>query len=297
MGLIAGEQMPTLYVANFDFDDRLAKPAMTTLPAKLHAINARLAPLLKPLCEPGDAVAVPGDRLPDAGRFDRVEPWGVEPHVLRWLGLIGVRDDVLRALPNPAAVRTVNGRRWQWETERALNVLPTGATREDRTTLICDAAERLAGGWALKREHGGSGRGVLLGLGRPSGRQTAWLAAVPAGQAVTIEPRDLVDAEISAHFTVTADSATFDGLCSLRSSLTGQFQSVEPLADPPAPLLAPLPVWTAVAERARAEDYRGPLGIDAAVRDGVVVRPVRDVNARWTMGRVALRTGRRVSNP
>ena len=296
-GTDRGRRGPTLYVANFDFDDRLAKPAMRTLPKPLRAINARLAPLLEPLCGPGDAVALPGEWVEDAARFERVEPWGVEPHVLRWLGLIGVRDDVLRTMPDPAAVRSVNGRRWQWGTERALSVLPTGATREDRTTLICDAAERLADGWALKREHGGSGRGVLLGAGRPGGRQTAWLAAVPAGQAVTVEPRNDTDAEISAHLTVTEDGITFDGLCTLRSSARGQFESVAPLLDPPAAWLEPLPIWTAVAERARADGYRGYLGIDAAVKGSAVVRPVRDVNARWTMGRVALVIGKPVSNP
>ncbi|MEM9701577.1 MAG: hypothetical protein AAF907_03945, partial [Planctomycetota bacterium] len=52
----AGSAGPTLYVANFDFDDRLANPAMTTLPKRLRRINTRLAPFLEPLCGPEDAV-------------------------------------------------------------------------------------------------------------------------------------------------------------------------------------------------------------------------------------------------
>ena len=289
--------MPTLYVANFDIDDRLARPELGTLPKSLRAINARLAPLLRGLCGPGDAAAAPGDWVPDAGRFDRVEPWGVEPHVLRWLGGLGVRPEALDTLPDPAAVRAVNSRHWQWEIERALGLASGRATLCESEIDVFDAARDLADhprGLVLKGEFGGSGRSVRFA---PAG-DPRWAAGVLArGQCVTVEPRDDADAEISAHLTVTGDGVTFDGLCTLRSSRTGQFRSVEPLGRPAPALLEPASVWAAVAERARADGYRGFLGIDAAVRDGAVIRPVRDVNARWTMGRVALTTGRAVTNP
>ena len=288
--------MPTLYVANFDLDDRLAKPRLTTLPKALRAIDARLAPLLEPLCEPGDAVALPGDRVADAGRFDRVEPWGVEPRVLGWLAAVGVRADVLDRLPDPAAVRAVNGRRWQFAAEGEVGVRRAGSVLCGTAGDAFAAADRLGGPWVMKREFGGSGRGVLFGDGRPAGRLTAWLAASPRGQAVGVEPRQAFDAEFSAHFTVTEGGVTFDGVCLLHSTPRGQFQRVEPTGLTP-PLTAALPVWEAVAERARAAGYRGPLGIDAGFAGGRVVRPVMDVNARWSMGRVALVTGRAVANP
>ena len=301
---------PTLYVANFDFDDRLAKPSMTTLPKTLRAINARLAPLLEPLCGPGDAVVLPGEWVPDADRFGRVEPWGVEPHVLGWLGLIGVRDSVLRNLPDPAAVRAVNSRRWQYFSERSHRSVPhdlvmiepeTGPLWFDPPMELGAVLRRMCstGGCVAKSEFGGSGRGVRIALDEDS------LAAVSMwgkrllerGRRAFFEPYDDADAEISAHLTVTEDGITFDGLCTLRSSARGQFESVEPLLDAPAAWLESLPIWTTVAKRARADGYRGYLGIDAAVKGSVVIRPVRDVNARWTMGRVALATGKRVSNP
>ena len=294
---------PTLYVANFDFDDRLAKPAMTTLPKSLRQINARLAPALEGLCGPDDAVAVPGDRVEDAGRFGCVEPWGVEPHVLRWLELIGVRDEALRTLPGPAAVRAVNGRRWQHAAELAL------APSDDHGRLIGDRPSyelasdighfaSIYGGYVLKSEFGGSGRGVRL-VCRSEARDSfsRVMNELENGRWLLVEPYDAADAEISAHLTITKDAVTFDGLCSLRSTPAGQFESVESLPDPSATLLEPRAIWEAVAERARAEGYRGYLGIDAAVKDGRVVRAVRDVNARWTMGRVALQTGRPVHSP
>ncbi|MEM9702515.1 MAG: hypothetical protein AAF907_08735, partial [Planctomycetota bacterium] len=261
----------------------------------------RLAPFLEPLCGPEDAVAVPGDWVENSDRFERVEPWGVEPQVLGWLGLIGVQDNVLQTLPNPAAVRPVNGRRWQLETERVLEV-------SDRVVLCLKSDEvfRSVAQWeiagheaVIKGEYGGSGRSVWFsnGVRQPNFNTEKDCYTLKTGCSFTVEPAEDADAEISAHLTVTDDGVTFDGLCSLVSSMTGQFVSVEPLADPPAALLEPRPIWEAVAERARADGYRGYLGIDAAVKDGVVIRPIRDVNARWTMGRIALTLGREVRNP
>ncbi len=297
MGLTADDGTSTLYVANFDFDDRLAKPAMTTLPKRLRVINARLAPLLEPLLRPGDALVQPGDPVPNAGRFERIEPWGVEPTVLKWLRRIGARPDVLERLPDPAAVRTANSRRFQFEAERALSVLPAGADLCDSPRDLYSAADRLPGGWVMKGEYGGSGRAILFGAGRPSDRMNAWIATQTLRGCVTIEPRDESYREYSAHFTVTDRGVTFDGVCWLHSTPTGRFRSVEPLPRTDAVLAECEPVWTAVAERARARGHRGFLGIDAAAGFSQVNRPVRDVNARWTMGRVALTLGRRVSNP
>ena len=49
---------------------------------------------------------------------------------------------------------------------------------------------------------------------------------------------------------------------------------------------------TQAAEAVAAEGYFGPLGIDAMqyrAGDGTIaVRPIQDVNARWTMGRLSL---------
>ncbi|MFH5802461.1 hypothetical protein [Alienimonas sp. DA493] len=284
------------------------------MPKPLRAINARLAPLLQGLCGPDDTVAVPGDWVADAGRFERVEPWGVEPHVLGWLRLISVRDEALRALPGPAGVRFVNGRRWQFEEEKRLDVaskdqrlIEPRRHPSDFTYLWFDKWMELGAGMGratrsgrcvVKTEFGGSGRGVRVVDDKNFEAIHAWGdRLLDREQPLFVEPFDDADAELSAHLTVTDDGVMFDGLCSLRSTPKGQFESVEPLFDPPPALLDVRPVWEAVAERARADGYRGPLGIDAAVKDGVVVRPIRDVNARWTMGRIALVTGREVRNP
>ena len=293
--------MRTLHVANFDFDDRLARPSLKTLPANLRAVNARLAPLLNGLCGPGDVVGLVGDDVSDAAAFDRVEPWGVEPDVVAWLRAIGVRPAVLDALPDPAAVRAVNSRRWQFAAERDLNLSAGGVTLRESADAARDAVAALAGhprGWVVKAEHGGSGRGLRLGSGPLPPAVDRWVEGVAGrGMCLTVEPRDDRAWEYSAHLTVTDAGVTFDGVCFLHSTPTGRFRSVEPLRRSSDALAAAEPVWRGVAERARADGYRGFLGIDAAAAWGAVERPVRDVNARWTMGRLALATGRTVKNP
>jgi hypothetical protein len=52
------------------------------------------------------------------------------------------------------------------------------------------------------------------------------------------------------------------------------------------------------AERLQQAGYFGPAGIDAMIhRNGeqVAVRPIQDINARWTMGRMALQWGLRLN--
>ncbi|NNJ27991.1 hypothetical protein [Alienimonas chondri] len=292
---------PTLYVANFDFDDRLAKPAMTSLPMNLRTINARLAPMLQGLCGPDDAVALPGDWVKDAGRFERVEPWGVEPHVLAWLRTAGAGEASLSLLPDPAIVRIVNSRQWQWETEQALDLTSGEVSFCDSSEAVWNAVDSFADrtrGWVLKADHGGSGRGLRFGAGSPPEAVVRWAdGCVGRGLGMTVEPRDDRAREYSAHLSVTDRGVTFEGICFLHSTPTGRFRSVEPLKHLSPALTEAVPVWTAVGEKAWSQGYRGPLGIDAAAAFGVVERPVRDVNARWTMGRLALTLGRKVSNP
>ena len=287
---------PTLFVANFDCDDRLARPSLGTLPKRLRELNARLAPVLRRLCEPGDAVACVGDGVPDAGRFGRVEPWGVEPHALRWLRSLGLGPDTLDRLPDPAVVRAVNGRRWQFAAETDLGVLPAGARLCESIEQVAAACAALPASWVLKSEHGASGRGVRFGAGNVPDRLLRWAKnALARGGCVTVEPRAADTWEGSAHFTLADGGVRYDGVCRLHCTPGGRFRSVEPLPTLGDGLHSALPIWEAVTQRAHAAGYRGPLGIDAAGSFGVVNRPVRDVNARWTMGRVALESGRIVT--
>jgi hypothetical protein len=68
---------------------------------------------------------------------------------------------------------------------------------------------------------------------------------------------------------------------------------------PPETLQSIVAAGRGVADQLHANGYFGPLGIDAMVytsTDGQSrVRPIQDINARWTMGRVALELYRRLN--
>jgi uncharacterized ferritin-like protein (DUF455 family) len=53
-----------------------------------------------------------------------------------------------------------------------------------------------------------------------------------------------------------------------------------------------LPSWKALArdlgQELRAKGYQGPVGIDAMIYQGLRLKPIVEINPRWTMGRVAL---------
>ncbi|QDT17476.1 hypothetical protein [Alienimonas californiensis] len=271
------------------------------MPKNLRAINERLAATLSDLCGTADTIVLPGEPIRDSERYDRIVPWGVEPHTLRWLAENGVRPQVIASLPDSTAARAVNSRRWQWETEQALGLIAGEVVLcelLDDLAAVLDALAKYPRGWVLKAEHGGSGRGLRFGMGPFSEADAKWAHGVfQRGLCVTAEPRDDRAREYSAHLTIRDDSVTFDGVCFLHSTPTGRFRSAEPLSRLSPALLDAVPIWTAVGERARESGYRGPMGVDAAAAWGVVERPVRDVNARWTMGRIALATGREVRNP
>ena len=288
--------MPTLHVANFDFDDRLARPERGDLPASLRGINERLRPLLEPLLKSGDAAVVAGESV-ERGRFDRAVPWGVEPHVLHWLGTLGLAG----GFPDPAVVRAVNGRRFQWECETTLGVRPAGARWCGTAEEFADAAASLSdanpSGWVAKAEFGGSGRGVRFGAGEPTDAVVRWVAAgCRRGGGFLVEPRLWTAAEAGVHFTVWPDGRVrHDGVTGLTSHPDGRFRRSEPLASgEQGDWGDAVTAGERVARLAADRGYHGPLSVDAARLTDGTLRPVQDVNARRTMGRVALETGRPV---
>lgn len=180
-----------------------------------------------------------------------------------------------------------------------------------------------SGRWVLKANWGMSGREQRRGAGAVDDVTRAWVRRRLARDGVVaLEPWLSAVVEFSAQFEIASPaSVQFLGLVPLVSAPTGEYQgswieaarseqllsrSLRQWANwPAAPaidrlLVSAHQVAQKAAEQAAQAGYIGPMGIDAMIYrpDGTStdgndpatwrVRPLQDVNARWTMGRLAL---------
>ena len=167
--------------------------------------------------------------------------------------------------------------------------------------------------------HGLAGQGMIR-LWEPEvlESQRRWLAAaVAGGRRVVVEPWLERIADFSVHFEAQADRLQTRGYAGLSNDARGQYESNWVGGDhgrkPPAPILEALRTVGVVPselvtlyEELRQEletelqvrRYLGPVGVDALVyRDSngqVRLKPVVEINPRYTMGRLTLELMARV---
>jgi hypothetical protein len=305
--------MPRVFVGNFDFEHRLACGG-GTLPRNVEQVNTSLCPVWAAVADEGDAVWVPAPI--DPAVFHRLAGFGLprllpvaDPGALpawyeatfwggnEWAAVSASRWCLRWEGCDPRVVRRVNSRRFQHDHERRLGVLPTGAEIAVTPEEFAVAVARLADvGWVAKGEFGGAGREVRFGAGPPAPPDLAWAAnRFRRGLAVTVEPRlERLD-EAGLQFRIgRGGEVDFDGITPLLTRPAGGYLGSSFAEDP---LLTQIwrdaiEVGLQVAEAVAAEGYFGPLGIDAMRHldtDGSVrIRPLQDLNARYTMGRLAL---------
>lgn len=306
--------MPYVFVGNFDFEHRLACGG-GTLPRNLERVNAELAPVWTAVAESGDTVWTPTPI--DPAVFERLTGLGLprlwpvtDPKALPgWYEVVfwGENDWTQSSARrwclrhdgcDPGVVRKVNSRRFKLEIERRLGVDLPGSAVATSVAELSAAAGRLPvdSGWVLKGEFGGAGREVRFGSGRLSDADVGWAGnRFRRGLAVTIEPRldRLQEAGLQFRISRSGDVA-FDGVTPLLTRPAGGYLGSR-FADDPALLTLwreAIETGRRVAEAVAAEGYFGPLGIDAMyyrTADGsAALRLLQDLNARYTMGRLAL---------
>lgn len=309
----SSRQVPSLFVGNFDFEHRLACRS-GSLPKSLSEVNARLAPAWFTIAEPGDAVWIASEeaadelaRLAEIG-LPRVQPvceanelhqphrpvfwgendWAVEftrQWELTWHGC------------DPFIVRHVNSRRFKHQLEMELGVAlgrsVCVASVDELKLAVAELADR---GWVLKGEFGGAGREVRFGAGHLSAADVAWASnRFRSGLVVTIEPRlERVD-EAGLQFQIHPDGRVeFLGVTPLLTRSNGGYVGSGFREDPSLieTWQEAIAVCSEAAKCVAAEGYFGPLGIDAMrYRDAhgeTRTRAIQDLNARFTMGRLAL---------
>lgn len=151
--------------------------------------------------------------------------------------------------------------------------------------------------WIIKADFGMSGRERLIGRGDLIDDKTVnWIERrLQRDRVLSFEPFVTSLDEVSTHWDIPADPSleiTFRGLTGV---LCGHLGNVVRTESGHFPRLREDIVNTgrSAAEEVRRCGYSGPLGIDGMIysgRDGLpVARPIQDINARWTMGRVALK--------
>jgi hypothetical protein len=305
--------LPRLFIGNFDFEHRLADP-QRVLPRRIEELNADLAWSWLALAQDGDLIWTP--RMADLETIARsgilqsasvrmVADWRdvetiVEPVPWGWTDELLLTARVKRwHHPNidPNIVKWANSRRTSAEMETQWNVgLPDAKpcrSLDEITTAI--AALPSPPRWVVKAEFGMSGRERQVGQGTLSTPAVNWIKRRLANDGVAFfEPWVERLDEVGILFGVPTDGEPqLVGVAPMLIAPGGHYRGswFAPLPNPSPWWIDAVDVASRAAKELQSGGYIGPLGIDAMLYrlpDGnTAVRPLQDINARWTMGRLA----------
>ena len=304
---------PRLFVGNFDFEHRLAHGG-GDLPRKLERRNAILAPSWLLIAKEQDAIWWPFREAPPSS--ERLTAAGLpcvafiadpRPLATSYQLVFWAEDAWARRIStewgfswegcDPAIIKVANSRRLQTELEQEFGVAPEGLRLVTNLQELTDAIGSLNDetGWILKAEFGGAGRESRRGQGTLSSEVVRWAAKRFMRQlAIVVEPRLDGIAEAGVQFQIDrAGDVEYLGITECIARPNGAFTASRLLtADEEAIWLDAVTIGGRLARRLAEAGYHGPLGIDAMRfrdKNGVEhLRPIQDINARYTMGRLAL---------
>ncbi|MBD3672616.1 MAG: hypothetical protein HUJ26_03725 [Planctomycetaceae bacterium] len=317
--------MPRLFWPNFDFEHELASGESWRPTEKLRRLNSRFAPVLGALCDREDRVVLPG-KLPPSERVIReinvnfvseemvrdsadfrgadweLIPWGVAASLKR---LAKSRDWGWNQ-PDPEKVKTWNDRLTSVEREPSSlsgEAIPHPIHSIDQ--LACLLRDRADGRrWVVKARFGMSGRERLVGEGTDlAATQLGWLKKRFAQQQTLIwEPwLDIVD-EVGLQYDISkTGEVRFLAALPLLNAPTGEYMGSRLSLSPEerSQWSPAITLGESLAREAGETGYWGPFSIDAVRfrdRDDIHLRPVMEINARWTMGRLAYEWGTRLKS-
>ena len=313
--------MPRLFIGNFDFEHRLAAPGRQ-LPAKLQRLNAELATSWLAIADDGDYLWTPELIEPSffeeavANKLPRVipvvslatVPSGVECIPWGWTEDIRAlcdRHGWIRNDPPDQAVRAANSRRLSSELEQEWRVGPpfsgeaTSIEQIERYIALHDSGSQ----WVIKAEFGMSGRERLLGSGIPRGADRNWIEKrLKANGIVFFEPwiTNIGEGGIQIVIPRRGEPQLLE-VVPMIVNQRGQYSGsrLPSLASEQSQVVLRPSEWglaidfaLQAARRIQTFGYFGPLGIDVMryqdENQQQHIRPLQDINARWTMGRLSL---------
>jgi hypothetical protein len=224
-------------------------------------------------------------------------PWGWSAPMLDW-----AKERKLAVDPPPLdAVRSANSRRFSFRLEQELGVGLETASEITSLEELATALPAFAGDkrWVLKSEFGMSGRERLLGRGSQlTANQLSWAKnRLPMGQALFLEPWVFSLAEAGLQFEIPKPGAGEPqclGITPMLTDASGVYRGSRFDLPPQTDFdwSQAVEVGQSAARQAQELGYFGPLGIDAMwyvdYEGTPKLRPLQDLNARWTMGRLSL---------
>ena len=281
------------------------------------ALNRRLSSHMLWLARPGDALLVEepwpaslvvetrrrevelvstNERGSQSGRV--FTPWG-------WTQTAAAAGARAGAEVRPVAfdvVARVNSKLWSHALEVEMGWALRGAAvarNDDELTVAaasaCPGAEDK---WVVKSPYGFAARDRVLGRGpRVEEAQAKWAARRFArGEALIFQPWLDVEREYGVVAEIGDDGSHHVlGISDLRTNGAGTGTGYVLGRPPSSRRMAELEsVAAVVCARLHAEGYRGPVGIDALEHAGGL-HPLLEVNARYTMGFVALAVERQLN--
>ena len=310
--------MPRVFVGNFDFENELTsgrrelsrdvkKLAADLVSAWLSVAGAEdviWSPTGLPSfefrdlrnlgCEVPRFISREAD-LPCGAQWELV-PWGWTSELLQW----GLSHGWTCPAPPIAVVQQVNSRIFRWHIENELEIaLPGSAVVQSVDELLAHVTRSVTGDeeWVLKANFGMAGRERILGrgprLGEPALNWARKRLASSAG--VVFEPWVDRISEAGLQWSIpTVGAPELLGITPLLTDGSGTYRGSRIGCTPDE-----LATWQPAVEKTRQvalrlqqSGYWGPLGIDAMQYRGadgqVVCRPLQDLNARYTMGRLSL---------
>lgn len=280
--------------------DRIASWANLDFEAELAATKSyKAAPINEALCQRWSHVLT---LLPEArsshcleglypeidGKFEQLVAWGTTPRSLELADRLGAAPG-----PDLELVREINDKRYSHRLEKSLGVALPHSQIVDSLDQLEQAAQSCPFDWVLKHPLGYSGRERIFGKAHQlSDSARGWgRKKMLQGWSLLFEPWVDRQHDFSMHFAISrSGQPRYLGWCSLVSDISGgyrgNFVNRESEIDPRA-----VEVGHQVAAHLAAQGYWGPVGLDALsghLGSTVVLRPLVEINARYSFGRLSL---------
>jgi hypothetical protein len=296
---------------NADFENELAhRVGAYRRPASFESLNRRLAPHLLWLARAGDALLVPepwDENLKSEAERREVElisPNSLEPQTNRvftpwgWTqsaAAVGAKFGAVVPSISFETVRRVNSKLWSHALETELGVSQRGArtarTFEELREVVARECAQADDKWVIKSPFGFAARGRVLGRGPVIAEpQAKWsLRRLSEGETLLFEPWLEVTREYGVVSEIFTDGTTeLRGISDLQANGAGTgFGYLLGRRPTPERVRELEDIAGLVCKQLFVEGYHGPVGIDALEHAGGL-RPLLEINARYTMGFVAV---------